>query len=734
MNAPRLPREIAEAAQARRDAVPGRGAAPTRLERHLLRRLDRERRARQQAEQQQQLLLWASEQGLWQWRAEGDQLRIEGLQVGGALLDWPASDAPATLGSLLLRLQPADRLALLRALRRSDRPGPGAPITASFRIEHQGRLRWLQLRGRVELRDGQGRPLAAAGLVQDISARREAERALDLMAQAFASAHDALVVVDAQGQVLQANAPFARLLGRPAASLPGQPLARLLPLQADDLLSDAFTGSFSGAWRGESRLGSGARARQVEITVTPVPGSSAAGGAALPGGCAIVALRDVSERRRAERALQRLAWNDSLTGLANRAAITSLLDGRTAEAGPDAAFGLLFVDLDGFKAVNDTHGHASGDELLCQVAARLTGALPQARVGRWGGDEFVIVLPNGSAQALEPALAEAAQAVLDVLARPLMIGHQALLVTPSIGAAACPQDATDTQALLRRADAAMYAAKAAGRNRMLRYHAALDDELLRRSRLQQLLRLDAEREGFHFVAQPQVAADGRLVGGELLMRWVSDGFGPVSPVEFIPLAEQSGAIELMGRQALQAAAQLAAQVHAAGGSATVAVNLSPRQLLRDDLEAQVLDACRRHGAQPAWLELELTESALVSDIAQASALLQRLRGHGFRLALDDFGTGYSSLSHLRQLPFHKVKIDRSFVQHVDQDERSRLLLQGIVGLCRSLGLDTVAEGVESTAQFECLRELGINRFQGYLFARPLELDQWLALALQQRGQ
>jgi EAL domain-containing protein (putative c-di-GMP-specific phosphodiesterase class I) len=215
------------------------------------------------------------------------------------------------------------------------------------------------------------------------------------------------------------------------------------------------------------------------------------------------------------------------------------------------------------------------------------------------------------------------------------------------------------------------------------------------------------------------------VGAELLMRWATGPFGPVSPAEFIPLAEQIGVIDLMGRFALRTAARLAAMLPVVEVPLTVAVNLSPRQLLHDDLERSLLQICRDQRCDPALIELELTESALVSDIDQVSALLRRLAAHGFRLALDDFGTGYSSLSHLRDLPFHKVKIDRSFVKDLDSEPRSALMLDGVVRLCKSLGLQTVAEGVETVGQFERLRNAGIDEFQGYLFARPMALDLWV---------
>ena len=441
----------------------------------------------------------------------------------------------------------------------------------------------------------------------------------------------------------------------------------------------------------------------------------------------LVALRDISERRRAEQALERMALFDSLTGLANRAAINQHLAVRVARVnGP--AFALMFVDLDGFKAVNDSFGHRAGDLLLQQAAERLRNALPQAFIGRWGGDEFVVVLPDGGD---DYQLREGAQLVIATLGQPFQIDGHRLSVTPSIGAVNHPADGVDATLLLRRADAAMYGAKAQGRNCLVIYAPKLDDGVERRSRLQSLVRSDAERNAFHFVVQPKVNAAGRTTGAELLMRWTTEEFGPVSPVEFIPIAEQIGMIPLMGRHALHAAARIANEVRAMGSDASVAVNLSPRQLLRPDLERTVLHACQHNGVAPSQIELELTESALVTDIGHVEKLLVRLRRHGFKLALDDFGTGYSSLSHLRNLPFHKVKIDRSFVMDLDRSPKSRVMLEGLVRLCSNLGMSTVAEGVETEAQFALLRAMGVDEYQGYLFARPQWQAQWIATLRQE---
>jgi diguanylate cyclase (GGDEF)-like protein len=379
------------------------------------------------------------------------------------------------------------------------------------------------------------------------------------------------------------------------------------------------------------------------------------------------------------------------------------------------------MDLDGFKAINDSFGHGEGDQVLREVAARLQRALPEAFVGRWGGDEFVLVLPPGSG---DFEVREGAQLLLAAMAMPIRLAYaNDMLISPSIGAVLYPHDGNTADTLLRKADAAMYLAKDQGKNCLRMFEPVIEEGAMRRVRLQSLLRIDAERSGFSFVAQPKFDRQRQPIGAELLVRWSTRDFGPVSPVEFIPMAEQTGAIELLGRQALHSAARLASALRQAGHAMTVAVNLSPRQLLNSSFERIALHACRRHSVEPGELELELTESALTDP--SVYPLLKRLRRHGFGLALDDFGTGYSSLSHLLNLPFQKVKIDRAFVKDALTNPKALVVIRGTLGICKGLGLTTVAEGVETVEQFELLRDMGVDEFQGFLLARPMPQDDWL---------
>lgn len=688
----------------------------------LARRLERERQARKSAEhllndksrelfdalqqareseRRLQMALWASGEGIWNWSVEDDRFLVEGLYVDGVEVDWPVVSS----AELIERVHPDDRDAMGLAWR-LHLAGAREDVDVAYRIQLDPGERWVRVRGRALQRDEQGRPLRVAGTIKDITAQRESEQSLHLLASAFSSTHDALAIVDDQGAIVEANRAFCALTAQSPRAVRGKALSSFVQLP-----SEFREGS---GWRGESRLRGAEREVPVSVSVTFVAGQ--AGQSA----CHIVSLHDISERLAAESQLARQALQDSLTDLPNRAALEKHLDARMHRGSGDS-FGLLFMDLDGFKSINDSFGHGAGDQVLCEVASRLSRALPDAFIGRWGGDEFVLVLAPGSG---DFEVRQSAQVLLATMATPFRLGYaNDMMMSPSIGAVLYPHDGTDAQTLLRKADAAMYLAKEQGKNCLRMFEPEIEEGAMRRVRLQSLLRIDAERSGFTFVAQPKYDRDRQPVGAELLVRWSTRDFGVVSPAEFIPMAEQTGAIELLGRQALHSAARLAAELRERGRSMPVAVNLSPKQLLNTSFERIAQHACQRHGVEPSALELELTESALADP--SVYPLLARLRRSGFGLALDDFGTGYSSLSHLLNLPFQKVKIDRAFVREALHNPKSLVVIRGTLDICHGLGLTTVAEGVETEEQFTLLRDLGVDEFQGFLLSRPIPQDDWL---------
>lgn len=427
--------------------------------------------------------------------------------------------------------------------------------------------------------------------------------------------------------------------------------------------------------------------------------------------------------RERDRALIHRALHDSLTGLANRHGLHERLD---ALLGPSTACALLFIDLDRFKQVNDTLGHAAGDELLRQASQRLEKlAPPGALVARPGGDEFVIVYPGATR---EQALT-LGRAVCMQLALSFHLGGQDHVLGASVGIAHGPDHGIDRDELMRAADLAMYAAKAQGRGRCTVFTPRLDAELRERLQLQAELRQAVVRKELVLHYQPRVhPQDGSILSAEALVRWQHPQRGLLPPGVFIPVAEESDLIEAVGLWVLdEACAQISRWRRAGLGLARVSVNVSSRQLASGRLLQEVRAALDRHGVTPQQLEIEVTESLLVGDATSAREQLAELRRWGVTIALDDFGTGYSSMSMLRELPIDVMKVDRAFVKDLGRDDAALAVTRAILALAGSLRMHTVAEGVETVEQAQLLRELGCGELQGYLYAKPLPEEAFARL-------
>ncbi|HLS98637.1 MAG TPA: EAL domain-containing protein [Porticoccaceae bacterium] len=432
--------------------------------------------------------------------------------------------------------------------------------------------------------------------------------------------------------------------------------------------------------------------------------------------------QDITRLRAGERRIEELANFDMLTGLPNRAAFAARFQQAldlVERAGEPLA--LLFLDLDQFKNINDSLGHQVGDELLRDIAGRLQVLVTgdSATLSRQGGDEFLLLLPFTDAR----AAAHRAEQLLAELSKPCLIRDYPLVVTASIGIALYPGDGDDLETLARGADAAMYRAKQEGRNTYRFFSREMQAGASRVLLLENALRFALEANQLDIHYQPQVRiADGRIVGVEALLRWRHPELGMISPQEFIPIAEGSGQIVAIGEWVLRTAVRQASQWRAAGHpDLVVAVNLSLVQFRQDGLVALVRDALATAGLPAANLELELTESVAMGDPDSIVGQIGVLRDLGVRLAIDDFGTGYSSLSYLKRLRVDRLKIDQSFVAALDDNDRS--IVQAVVSIARSLGLATLAEGVETPVQLAELRALGCDEAQGYLFSRPLPVAE-----------
>ncbi len=578
-------------------------------------------------------------------------------------------------------------------------------------------------------------------LIETLRGRREIEEqreVLRLLLRDFEeSAGDSLWETDAAGRLRRTPPQLAEALGPAAAE--GACLSDLLSGDGGGAAAEGALAACLAAgqaFRDVLATGQAASGEDRVWSLTARPVHDEAG--AFQGFRGVAS--DVTDRVRAEARAAHLAYHDPLTGLANRRRMMEELAAafaRVRREGGGAA--LLVVDLDRFKPVNDLHGHAAGDAVLCQVAARLREATRETDVvARFGGDEFAIMAhfarpgPTAADEAEDPDgddKARLARRVVAALERPFALNDGALTVSVgcSVGVALAPADGSAIEELLRNADLALYRAKAEGRGCFRFFEAGMDAKLRERTALEADLRLAVARDELvpHF--QPLVTlTTGRVVSFEMLARWPHPTRGMVPPAEFIPIAEDGGLIGALTENLLRRACRAAAGWP---DSVLLAVNVSPLQLRDRALPGLVRTVLAETGLAPHRLEVELTESALVADFSLARDIVVELRTLGVRVALDDFGTGFSSLKHLQALPFDKLKIDASFVQAMTTDADSGKIVSAVVGLGHSLGMLTVAEGIEDPKSVKILRRLGCDLGQGYLFARPMQEDEACALAM-----
>ncbi len=445
--------------------------------------------------------------------------------------------------------------------------------------------------------------------------------------------------------------------------------------------------------------------------------------------------RDVSERKEAEALATRLTYFDELTGLPNRRYLLESLKQSLAAAQRHGSFGgLIFIDLDDFKQVNDARGHLVGDGLLKSVAIRLKACLrANDMLARLGGDEFIVLMNVLGADLAEAAhnAALAAEKCRDALDHVFAVENQTYKTTGSLGITLFPREGQGADDVLREADTAMYRAKALGRNRIAFFGATMQAEVESRLRLEFDLSEAIGKGQLHAFVQPQFSAAGIAVGGEILLRWQHPTRGSVSPADFIPVAEHTGLILPIGDWVLQQAIHALKRMQALDPALSLSVNVSPRQFLQDGFVRNVLALLEDAGVPGAALILEVTEGLLIQDWDAVQSRVQELRQRQIRLSIDDFGTGYSSLAYLKRLPLYELKIDRGFVADIPQDPNDVAIVESIISIAKHLGFQVVAEGVETQAQVDFLVAHGCDVLQGYLFARPMPLGDWITSLAQE---
>jgi diguanylate cyclase (GGDEF)-like protein/PAS domain S-box-containing protein len=541
------------------------------------------------------------------------------------------------------------------------------------------------------------------------------------------SMSDAVLVAAPDGRLRNANAAALELLGCQREDLTGQRLESVIAEKHRDAfhLEDVMEN------RGETVIRrEGGQTIPVQVSASAISSEDPA----FKG--TILILRDITERKRAERRIRYLARFDALTKMPNRMQFQHLLQqalARTAKRGEGLV--LLYIDVDNFKEINDTFGHTAGDRVLETMSERLSRALPRGAVaGRLAGDEFAIFAESDSdLESPHEQAARLARTVLNEVSRPLHVGEHEIEITASVGIAVSPKDADNVIDLIRNSDAAMYHAKRAGRNCYVFYLPDMNAAAVERLLLKSKLRRAVERDEFVLRYQPKVDLESsQVVGAEALLRWRLPGHGEIAPAQFIPLAEESRLILDIGAWVLnQVCSDYVQWKKRVDDPGRVAINLSLKELSQASFIPNCRSVFEKHGVSPACVELEITETTLMLDAEKTLPLLDELRNMGVHLSIDDFGTGYSSLSALQQFPIGTLKIDQSFVRNAADDPEDATIVRTIIEMGRSLGLQVIAEGIETEEQRLFLLHSGCEFGQGRLFGEPIPAEEFLDMILRQ---
>lgn len=591
-----------------------------------------------------------------------------------------------------------------------------------------GRIKWVREHC-TSYFDTAGKPLRSVGAVQDITEQKLAEDDLRIAASAFET-HEAIMITDADERIVRVNSAFERITGYFGAEVIGRTPHMFSSGKHERTFFESMWQQIGsrGYWEGEiwdKRKNGEIYPKWLTITAVRDAASRVSNYVAI--------FSDIGQRKQAEEQIYSLAYYDALTKLPNRRLFQDRFDLALAASERNGHYGaVLFLDLDKFKILNDTLGHGYGDLLLIEVAMRLRTCVREMdTIARMGGDEFVVLVEDIAADAEEASqkVAHLAEKIRSALAQPYTLEQYEQHSSPSIGVCLYRGRDETVESLLKHADMAMYQAKDAGRNAVRFFDPVMQHAVESRSALEADLRRAVPDQQLHLYYQIQLDNEFRPLGAEALLRWIHPMRGMVSPALFIPLAEESSLILDIGQWVLDAACrQLQGWAkHEQMCNLIIAVNISAKQFMRVDFVEQVDAVIRKYQVNPELLKLELTESVVLGDVKGVVAAMHALKGLGVRLSMDDFGTGYSSLSYLKQLPLDQLKIDQSFVRDITSDLNDAVLVRAIIDLARNFRLNVIAEGVETKDQLEFLKINGCMAYQGYLFSKPIPIDQFEAL-------
>ncbi|MDO6567820.1 EAL domain-containing protein [Alteromonas sp. 1_MG-2023] len=716
----------------------GNHLAPTEQQLQILtRRLEREKSARKSAEQlliqksqalydslqlsrqaqkKLELALWASQESFWDWQASTDTIDIRAFSLDSeSETTW--SGTPFDLMALVHE----DDLENLQFHWSMALHGGRERMEVSFRMVIHGQSQWIRLRGRVLTRGKSGEGLHVVGTTRDITQQRSAEQSFQLMASAFANSREAMLVLSPTLVINECNNAFVHLIGAPDKDacidvninklIKGEKVS----VQALNVEKQLRFESVIATHEGKDI--------PIDVSVSIFENHEESSSSL------IATMRDISERKRSEERLKHLALYDGLTGLSNRNAIREIF--QTLHES-DSEFIVVFIDLDGFKAINDSAGHERGDEELRRVAALLTATFgPLGEVARWGGDEFIALLTDYE---VDTAVAKS-EALIGLIEEDLIVTNRTeLRLSASIGIAQFPIDNTSIDRVVQSADAAMYHAKTLGKGQVYVYEEGLYESMTQQVSMVNDLRKAIQNNLLDFYVQGKYDLQGNLKGGEVLCRWNSGLHGAVSPSVFIPMAEENRLDSHIGLQALEAACDYIVMMETQKGeSISLSINVSVTQLLDVNFPAQAMKVCKECSVPTDMIELELTESIFIKDESAAFDALNALSDAGFRLSLDDFGSGFSSLSYLKSFHFEVVKLDRSLVVDIIHNSKALALFSGIVAMLSRLQIEIVVEGIEQESYIPFMREADVTLMQGFYFDKPMPYDQFIAKHINVRG-